>query len=182
MIFSSTKLPGAYLVELEPHGDTRGFFARTWCRREFEEHGLETELAQCSISYNTRRGTLRGMHWQTAPSEEAKLVRCTAGAIHDVIIDVRPDSPTYLQHLAVELTQGDRRALYVPRGVAHGFQTLTADCEVFYQMSEFFAPEQSRGIRWNDPQFGIIWPIPNPIILDRDNAYPDFVPDYAVSR
>jgi dTDP-4-dehydrorhamnose 3,5-epimerase len=175
MIFSPTKLHGSHIVEIEPYRDTRGFFARTWCRREFEEHGLRTELAQCSMSYNARRGTLRGMHWQAAPFEEAKLVRCTAGAIHDVIVDLRPRSPTYMQYVAVELTQGDRRALYVPPGVAHGFQTLTDDCEVLYQMSEFFAPEHARGVRWNDPAFGIEWPIPDPIILDRDNTYADYV-------
>jgi dTDP-4-dehydrorhamnose 3,5-epimerase len=181
MIFSPTALPGAYVVELEPHRDARGFFARTWCRREFAEHGLDAHLAQCSMSYNARRGTLRGMHWQTPPNEEAKLVRCTAGAIHDVILDLRPESPTYLKHVAVELSREDHRALYVPRGCAHGFQTLTDDSEVFYQISEFFAPEHARGIRWNDPAFGIEWPIPDPIILDRDNSYPDFVPEYVVT-
>jgi dTDP-4-dehydrorhamnose 3,5-epimerase len=182
MIFSATSLPGAYVVELEPQRDMRGFFARTWCKREFEEHGLDAELAQCSMSYNARRGTLRGMHWQTPPSEEAKLVRCTAGAIYDVIIDLRAESPAYLKHVGVELSQGDRRALYVPRGFAHGLQTLADDSEVFYQISEFFAPEHTRGIRWNDPTFGIEWPIPDPILLDRDNSYPDFAPDYVVSR
>src|SRR2546423_13104039 len=141
MIFSRTALTGAYIIELQPRSDVRGFFARTWCQREFEEHGLETKLAQCSMSYNARRGTLRGMHWRTPPREEAKLVRCTAGAIYDVIIDLRPESPTYLQHLGIELSQGDRRALYVPRGFAHGLQTLQDDTEVFYQISEFFAPE-----------------------------------------
>jgi dTDP-4-dehydrorhamnose 3,5-epimerase len=182
VIFSAASLPGAYVIELEPHRDSRGFFARTWCRREFEEHGLDADLAQCSMSYNARRGTLRGLHWQAAPKEEAKLVRCTTGAIYDVIIDLRPESPTYLKHFGVELTQGDRRALYIPRGFAHGLQTLTDETEVFYQISEFFAPEHARGIRWNDPAFGIEWPIPDPIILDRDNSYPDFLPEYAVSR
>lgn len=175
MIFSPTALHGAYVVEVEPHRDLRGFFARTWCRREFEEHGLIAELAQCSMSCNARRGTLRGMHWQVAPNEEAKLVRCTTGAIHDVIIDLRLHSPTYLKHEAVELTQGNRRALYVPPGVAHGFQTLMDDCEILYQMSDFFDPQLARGVRWNDPAFGIEWPIPDPIILDRDNTYPDYV-------
>jgi dTDP-4-dehydrorhamnose 3,5-epimerase len=182
MIFSPTSLAGAYVVELEPHRDVRGFFARTWCRREFQEHGLDAELAQCSISYNPRRGTLRGMHWQTPPSEEAKLVRCTTGAIYDVIIDLRPESPTYLKHVGVELSQGDRRALYVPRGFAHGLQTLKDDSEVLYQISEFFAPEHTRGIRWNDPTFGIEWPISDPIILERDNSYPDFAPEHVVSH
>ena len=175
MKFSPTTLDGAYIVELEPHRDHRGFFARTWCRDEFEQHGLDGDLAQCSISFNPRRGTLRGMHWQCAPREEVKLVRCTTGAIYDVIIDLRPTSPTYLRYLAVELTRSDRRALYVPRGFAHGFQTLSDDCEVLYQMSECFAPEHARGARWNDPAFAIEWPIPDPIILDRDNTYPDYV-------
>ncbi|HEY8176279.1 MAG TPA: dTDP-4-dehydrorhamnose 3,5-epimerase family protein [Gemmatimonadaceae bacterium] len=175
MIFSPTEVDGAYVVEIEPQRDVRGFFARTWCRREFEEHGLKGELAQCSMSYNARRGTLRGMHWQAAPSEEAKLVRCTSGAVHDVIIDLRPDSPSFLKHAAVVLTQGDRRALYVPPGVAHGFQTLADDSELLYQMSDFFSPEHVRGVRWNDPAFGLEWPIPDPIILDRDNSYADYL-------
>ena len=175
MKFSPTALDGAYVVEPERLSDKRGFFARTWCRDEFRARGLESDLAQCSLSFNERRGTLRGMHWQCAPREEAKLVRCTAGAIYDVIIDLRPASPTYLRHVAVELTQSDRRALYVPPGCAHGFQTLTDECEVLYQMSECFAPVHARGARWNDPAFGIAWPIPDPIILERDNTYPDYV-------
>ncbi|HKW09672.1 MAG TPA: dTDP-4-dehydrorhamnose 3,5-epimerase family protein, partial [Gemmatimonadaceae bacterium] len=137
---------------------------------------LETRLVQCSVSFNTRRGTLRGMHFQVAPFEEAKLVRCTMGAIHDVVIDVRPGSPTHLRHFAVELSASNRRALYIPPGFAHGFQTLADDTEVFYQMSEFFAPECSRGIRWNDPRFAIEWPIAEPIIIDRDATYVDYVP------
>jgi dTDP-4-dehydrorhamnose 3,5-epimerase len=175
MKFSPTALDGAYVVELERHSDMRGFFARTWCRDEFQARGLESDLAQCSISFNERRGTLRGMHWQCAPREEAKLVRCTTGAIYDVIIDLRPASPTYLRHVGVELTQSDRRALYVPPGFAHGFQTLADASEVFYQMSECFAAEHARGARWNDPVFGIEWPIPDPIVLERDNTYPDYV-------
>lgn len=176
MRFTPTPLDGAFLIELEPHCDARGFFARTWCQREFEEHGLEARLVQCSMSHNLNRGTLRGMHYQVKPHEEAKLVRCTAGAIHDVIVDVRAESRTYLQHIAVELSAANRRALYIPRGFAHGFQTLSDDCEVFYQMSEYFAPEAARGFRWNDPLFGIEWPIIDPIIIDRDNSYPDYVP------
>jgi dTDP-4-dehydrorhamnose 3,5-epimerase len=176
MRFTPTDLDGAFLVELEPRCDARGFFARTWCQREFEEHGLESRLVQCSMSHNLHRGTLRGMHYQVQPHEETKLVRCTAGAIHDVIVDVRPESRTYLQHIAVELSAANRRALYIPRGFAHGFQTLTDDCEVFYQMSEFFSSEAARGFRWNDPLFGIEWPVPDPIILDRDNSYADYVP------
>jgi dTDP-4-dehydrorhamnose 3,5-epimerase len=176
MRFTATGLDGAVLVEMEPRCDARGFFARTWCQREFEEQGLETRLVQCNMSHNIQRGTLRGMHYQVKPHEETKLVRCTAGAIHDVIVDVRPESPTYLRHVAVELTAANRRALYIPRGFAHGFQTLTDDCEVFYQMSEFFAPDSARGFRWNDPLFGIEWPVADPIILDRDNSYSDYVP------
>lgn len=175
MRFTPTSLEGAFVVELEPHCDHRGFFARTWCQREFEEHGLDAQLVQCSVSYNERRGTLRGMHYQQPPHEEAKLVRCTAGAIHDVIVDVRPASPTYLRFIAVELSAANRRALYVPRGFAHGFQTLTDRCEVFYQMSAFFAPESARGFRWNDPLFAIEWPIDNPILVERDATYPDYV-------
>lgn len=176
MRFTPVGLDGAFLVEMEPRCDARGFFARTWCQREFEAQGLESRLVQCSMSHNLYRGTLRGMHYQAAPHEETKLVRCTAGAIYDVIIDLRPESPTYLRHIAVELSGANRRALYIPRGFAHGFQTLTDDCEVFYQMSEFFAPESARGFRWNDPLFGIEWPVADPIILDRDNSYPDYAP------
>ena len=176
MKFLPTGFDGLHVVELEPRCDMRGFFARTWCEREFENARLETRLVQCSVSFNTRRGTLRGMHFQVAPFEEAKLVRCTMGAIHDVVIDVRPGSPTHLRHFAVELSASNRRALYIPPGFAHGFQTLADDTEVFYQMSEFFAPECSRGIRWNDPRFAIEWPIAEPIIIDRDATYVDYVP------
>lgn len=176
MKFLPTGFGDLHVVELEPRCDMRGFFARTWCEREFEDAGLETRLVQCSVSFNMRRGTLRGMHFQVAPFEETKLVRCTAGAILDVVIDVRPDSPTHLRHFAVELSASDRRALYIPPGFAHGFQTLADDTEVFYQMSEFFAPECARGIRWNDPRFAIEWPIAEPIIIDRDATYADYDP------
>lgn len=174
MIFTELPLRGAYLIEPEPLDDERGFFARTWCRREFEARGLETVVAQSSISYNRRRGTLRGMHFQVAPHEETKIVRCTRGAIHDVIIDLRIDSPTFMKHVAVELSAENRAMLYVPKGFAHGFQTLTDDTEIFYQISEFHSPEHARGVRWNDPIFGIRWPIDDPIILGRDDSYPDF--------
>lgn len=176
MKFLPTGFDGLHVVEIEPHCDRRGFFARTWCAREFETAGLETRLVQCSVSFNLRRGTLRGMHFQVAPAEEVKLVRCTSGSIHDVVIDVRPESPTYLHHFAVELSAENRRALYIPGGFAHGFQTLADRTEVFYQMSEFFAPECARGIRWNDPRFSIEWPISDPIIIDRDASYADYVP------
>jgi dTDP-4-dehydrorhamnose 3,5-epimerase len=174
VIFTPLTVHGAFLVAPEPRVDTRGFFARTWCAEEFARHGLEATIAQCSISRSHRKGTLRGMHYQTAPHEEAKLVRCIRGAIHDVIIDIRPSSPTYLRHHAVELSAHNRLSLYVPRGVAHGFQTLEDDTEVGYQMSVAHAPDHASGVRWNDPSFGITWPIVPPIILERDSAYPDF--------
>ena len=174
MIFTRTRLTGACLIDLERREDERGFFARSWCRREFEEHGLNHHLVQCNISFNRTRGTLRGMHYQAKPHEEAKVVRCTRGAIYDVIIDLRPDSPTYLQWLAAELNEENRRMLYVPEGFAHGFQTLTEATEVFYQMSEVHRPGSSRGVRWNDPTFGISWPEAERIISLRDRSYPDF--------
>lgn len=177
MRFLPTGFADLHIVEIEPHCDARGFFARTWCQREFEAAGLVSRLVQCSMSRNTRRGTLRGMHYQLAPFAEVKLVRCTAGAIRDVVIDLRSGSETYLQHFAIELTAANRHALYIPAGFAHGFQTLADESEVFYQMSEFFAPGAARGIRWNDPRFAIEWPIPDPIILDRDESYPNYVPD-----
>jgi len=180
VIFTETALPGAYVIDLEPLADERGFFARVWCAREFGARGLESRFVQSSISVNTRRGTLRGMHYQAPPHAEAKLVQCTRGAVFDVIIDLRPDSPTFGQHVALELTAASRRMLYIPAGVAHGFQTLADDTEVCYHMSEFYAPEAARGVRWNDPAFGIRWPIPDPIILDRDRTYPDWRrPEYA---
>lgn len=176
MRFLPTGFADLHIVEIEPHCDARGFFARTWCQREYEEAGLVSRLVQCSMSHNIRRGTLRGMHYQLPPFAEVKLVRCTAGAIQDVVIDLRPGSETYLRHFAIELTASNRRALYIPVGFAHGFQTLADETEVFYQMSEFFAPEAARGIRWNDPRFAIKWPMSDPIILDRDESYPDYVP------
>lgn len=176
MIFNETKLPGAFEIQLERKADDRGWFARTWCAREFADHGLGTALAQCNISFNAHAGTLRGMHWQAAPHQEAKLVRCTAGSIFDVIIDLRPESPAYLQHIGVELTAGHGNMLYVPEGFAHGFLTLEPASEVFYQMSEFYAPEAARGLRHDDPLFGIVWPAPVAVIAERDASYPDFVP------
>ena len=176
MLFHPTKLGDAYVIEIERHVDERGFFARAWCQQEFEARGLNPRLAQCNISYNSRRGTLRGMHYQLAPHAEAKLVRCTRGAIYDVIVDLRPASPTYLQHVGEALTSDDRRMLYVPGGFAHGFLTLADDTEVFYQMSEFYAPDAGRGARWDDPAFAISWPIPVSVISPRDAAYLDFAP------
>jgi dTDP-4-dehydrorhamnose 3,5-epimerase len=176
VIFVPTALPGAFIVELERREDERGFFARTWCRDEFAKMGLNAELTQCNVSYNRRRGTLRGMHWQAAPWAEAKLVRCTRGSIWDAIVDLRPDSPTYARHVSVELTAQSGRALYVPEGLAHGFMTLEDECEVFYQMTQVYEPSAARGARWNDPAFGIDWPLADPIIHPRDASYPDFVP------
>lgn len=175
MIFRPTELPDAYLIEIEPRFDERGFFARAWCQEEFMAHGLNPRLVQCNISYNRVAGTLRGMHYQVAPSAEAKLVRCTSGAIYDVIIDMRPSSPTYLRHMGATLSAENRTMLYVPEGFAHGFLTLADDTEVFYQMSEFYAPEYARGARWNDPQFGIVWPGDVHCISERDATYPDFI-------
>jgi dTDP-4-dehydrorhamnose 3,5-epimerase len=175
MIFRETGLAGAFLVELEPRADDRGFFARSWCQKEFSEHGLNPRLVQCNISFSQKRGTLRGMHFQQAPHEEAKLVRCTRGAVFDVIIDLRQDSPTFKKHFAARLDSENRHMLFVPEDFAHGFQTLADDTEVFYQMSDFYEPKAARaGIRWDDPVFGIRWPIADPILNDRDRTFPDF--------
>jgi dTDP-4-dehydrorhamnose 3,5-epimerase len=170
--FIPTKIAGAFQIEPERLGDERGFFARTWCQKEFETHGLESRLVQCSVSFSPQRGTLRGVHYQAAPHGEAKLVRCTRGAIYDVIVDLRPDSPTARAWVAVELTAENRLALYIPPGLAHGFLTLSDDCEVFYQMSEFFHEPSARGVRWNDPAFGIEWPAKPTLISQRDASYP----------
>ena len=176
MIFTGTILKGAMLVDLEKHEDERGFFARTWCCREFEAQGLNPGLAQCNISFNPHKGTLRGMHFQVKPHEEAKLVRCARGSLFDAIIDLRPESPTYKKHLGVVLTADNRRMLYVPEGFAHGFLTLEDATEVFYQISECYEPESQRGVRWNDPAFGIDWPTEPKLISGRDRGYPDFDP------
>ena len=176
MIFTVTPI-GAVLIEPERLADDRGFFARSFCMREFESHGLNPCVAQCNISFNPKRGTVRGMHFQRPPHAEAKLVRCTMGAIHDVIIDLRADSPTFLRHVAVELSAENRRMLYVPEGFAHGYQTLTDASEVFYQMSAAYAPSHGRGVRFDDPIFGIVWPpVAERIVNERDRTYPDFVP------
>jgi dTDP-4-dehydrorhamnose 3,5-epimerase len=174
LIFTETKLPGAFVIEPEMHEDHRGFFARTFCQREFEAHGLNPQVVQCNISFNRFKGSLRGMHFQAAPYSEAKLVRCTAGSIYDVIIDLRPSSTAFKEHAAVELSARNRKMLYIPEGFAHGFQTLEDDTEVFYQMSQFYSPEHSRGVRWDDPAFGISWPPGERIIIERDRTYPDF--------
>jgi dTDP-4-dehydrorhamnose 3,5-epimerase len=174
--FTRCHVPGAYVVDLEPIEDERGFFARIWCRQEFQALGLTADFEQASISMNRMKGTLRGMHQQVAPYEEVKLVRCTRGAIYDVIVDLRVDSPSYCQWFAVELTADNRKMVYVPAGVAHGFQTLTDQSEVLYQISEGYRPELARGVRWNDPAFRIEWPIPNPIVSARDRNFSDFSP------
>ena len=174
MIFNETKLPGVFEVHLEPNTDERGFFARSWCVKEFASHGLNSRLVQCNVSFNTRRGTLRGIHYQAAPHGEAKLVHCTKGAIYDVVVDLRPHSPTYKRWIGVVLSAENRGMLYMPEGCGHGFLTLRDETEVYYQMSEFYHPESAHGIRWNDPAFSIIWPEQVEVISERDRIYPDF--------
>jgi dTDP-4-dehydrorhamnose 3,5-epimerase len=175
VIFSETKLPGAFVIDLERRVDDRGFFARAWCAREFADHGLSTEVVQCNVSHNERRGTLRGLHYQVAPHEEVKLVRCTRGALWDVIVDLRSASATYKHWLGVELTAENGRLLYVPPGFAHGYQTLEPDTEAYYQVSAYYAPEAERGARWDDPAFGITWPDPDGAFLsEKDATWPDF--------
>ena len=176
MVFKELKLKGAYIIELELMEDERGFFARSFCQRQFEKLGLNLSIAQCNVSSNRKKGTLRGMHYQAAPHQEAKLVSCLRGSMYDVIIDLRPDSPTYRTWMAVELSAKNYKTLYVPESFAHGFQTLEDDTVVFYQMSEFYYPECSRGIRWNDPSFGIDWPVPDTILSERDRSHPVFAP------
>jgi dTDP-4-dehydrorhamnose 3,5-epimerase len=165
-------LAGAYIVDLTPKSDFRGFFARTFCAREFEAHGLPPTVAQCNVAFNHYRGTIRGMHYQVGPSRETKLVRCTRGAILDVIVDLRPGSPTYLRHVAVELTDVNRRALYVPEFFAHGYPTLTNGAEVTYLMGDFYEPGRDRGLRYDDPRLGIAWPLEASVISKRDATWP----------
>jgi dTDP-4-dehydrorhamnose 3,5-epimerase len=174
MIFRETKLAGVFEVYPDPIPDERGFFARTWCHKEFAAHGLNTRLAQCSLSFNTRKGTLRGIHFQAPPHAEAKLVRCTKGAIYDVVVDLRLGSPTFMGWIAAVLTAANRLTLYVPEGCGHGFLTLEDETEVFYQMSEFYDAESARGVRWDDPAFQIAWPERVEVISKRDRTYPNF--------
>jgi dTDP-4-dehydrorhamnose 3,5-epimerase len=174
MIFTETRLSGAFLLDLEPREDPRGFFARTFCRNEFEAHGLKPDMVQCNLSWNHHAGTLRGMHYQLAPAAETKLIRCTRGAIYDVIVDLRPESPTYLQHIGVELTADNRRQLYVPELFAHGYLTLQPGSEVAYQVGEFYTPGFERGIRWDDPALAIDWPAPVEVISDKDASWPAY--------
>ena len=171
MNFTETKLKGAFIIELDHKTDRRGFFARTFCMNEFIEHGLKPTVAQCNLSFNYKKGTLRGMHYQVAPATENKLIRCTQGAIYDVIVDMRPDSPTYLSHFGVELSADNRRALYVPEMFAHGYQTLTTETEVVYQVSEFYTPGYERGLRYDDPVLDIEWPLPVSEISEKDATW-----------
>ena len=174
MIFEKTNLRDAYLIEVEKRSDQRGFFARMWCRKEFEEHGLASQVVQTNISYNIKKGTIRGMHFQIDPYQETKLVRCTRGAIYDVIIDLRPDSPTYGEWTGVELSADNYRMFFVPKNFAHGFQTLIDDTEVTYQVTEFYTPGAERGLRYDDPVFAIVWPLPVSVISDKDKSWPAF--------
>lgn len=174
MRFIPLELKAAYVIEFEPINDHRGFFARTFCQKEFQEKGLVSNFVQCNIAWNKAKGTLRGMHWQAAPHCEVKLVRCDRGAIYDVIIDLRPELATYCKWVAVELTSDNKKMLYVPEGFAHGYQTLEPDTEVSYLVSSFYTPEAQRGVRWNDPAFGISWPISEPVLSEKDRSHPDF--------
>jgi dTDP-4-dehydrorhamnose 3,5-epimerase len=174
MIFTETKLDGAFLIDIEERTDERGFFARSWCQKEFEQHGLVPRVVQANISFNHKKGTVRGMHYQASPYEETKLVRCTRGAIYDVIVDLRKGSPTYCQWLSAELTADNRRMLFVPEGYAHGFQTLTDATEVCYQVSQFYTPGAERGARFNDPAFSIRWPLDVTVISEKDANWADF--------
>jgi dTDP-4-dehydrorhamnose 3,5-epimerase len=172
--FEETKISGVFEIQLDPRPDERGFFARTWCKEEFRDQGLSASLVQCSVSLSTRKGTLRGMHYQAAPFPETKVVRCTQGAIYDVVLDLRPQSVTFKDWIAVLLTAENRNMVYVPAGCAHGFLTLKDETEVFYQMSEFYNPESARGVRWDDAAFRIVWPEKVEVISDRDRTYPNF--------
>lgn len=174
MLFTETKLKGAFVLVPERREDNRGFFARTFCQREFEAHGLNPVVVQCNIAYNNKKGTLRGMHFQNPPFQEAKLVRCTKGAILDVILDLRPNSPTYKRWASAELSEDNHKMLYIPEGFAHGYQTLTETTEIIYQVSQFYAPESASGVRHNDPAFGIDWPLEVSAISELDKSWPDY--------
>ena len=172
MIFEAAPLEGAYVIKPELRGDARGFFARLFCQNEFAEHGLETNFVQINNSLSADKGTLRGMHYQISPNQEVKVVRCISGALYDVIVDVRPESPTYLQHFGAELSAENRHMMYVPRGFAHGFITLLPDTEAFYLVSAFYAPDSERGLRWDDPALGIQWPLEPAVLSDKDKGHP----------
>lgn len=174
MKFQETELQGVWLVDLDRREDNRGFFARTYCEKEFAAHGLTTRFVQCNLSSNRRRGTLRGMHFQNEPKPEIKLVRCVRGSVYDVVADLRRDSSTYQKWIGVELSAANGRALYIPAGIAHGFQTLEDETELYYHMGEFYDPSLAAGVRWNDPAFGFVWPLSDPILSEKDAAYPDY--------
>ncbi|MCB0209510.1 MAG: dTDP-4-dehydrorhamnose 3,5-epimerase [Anaerolineae bacterium] len=174
MIFTETSLKDAYIIDIQKFEDQRGFFARGWCQNEFEAHGLVPQVVQANISYNHHKGTLRGLHYQKAPYAETKLVRCVKGALYDVIIDLRPNSPTFKQWLGVELTADNYRMLYVPEGFAHGFQTLVDHTEAYYMVSQFYTPQAEGGLRYNDPSFAIDWPLDIEVISDKDSSWPDY--------
>lgn len=176
MTFHQTKLPGVFEIRPEPKSDERGFFARSWCQKEFESQGLNPKLVQCNISFNVRKGTLRGVHYQTAPYAETKIVRCTRGTIYDVVVDLRPQSPTFKHWIALVLSDTNRNMVYIPEGCAHGFLTLEDETEVFYQMSEVYNAQSARGVRWDDPAFQIVWPARVEVISERDRTYPNFEP------
>lgn len=178
MKFMETPLKGAFIIEIEPRGDERGFFARAFCQRELTAAGLNPEIVQINNSFSRHAGTLRGIHYQLAPKAEDKIVRCIRGALYDAIVDLRPDSPTFLQHYGVELTAENRRALYVPKGFGHAFLTLVDDTETLYMVTEYYAPDRERGLRFNDPKLGIPWPIPPTVVSDKDCAWPEYSPDY----
>jgi dTDP-4-dehydrorhamnose 3,5-epimerase len=177
-----TAIPGARAVELERHFDVRGFFARTWCREVFAREGIDVDMVQASVSHNRRRGTVRGLHFAWPPSHEAKLVRCERGQVLDVIVDLRPDSPAFLHHVAVTLDGEHGNALYIPPGVAHGFQTLAEDCTVLYMMTDVYRPDLADGVRFDDPAFGVSWPLPVSSIIERDRRYPNFDPQIHAAR
>lgn len=174
MLFRETAIPGAFLIDLEPRRDERGFFARAWCEEELAAHGLCTRVVQCNIGHSEHAGTIRGLHWQRDPHAEVKVVRCTQGVIFDVIVDVRTESPTFGRHVATELSAANHQLLYIPAGVAHGYQTLTDRAEIFYQASEFFVPQSSMGLRYDDPALGIVWPREVSVVAPRDLTWPDF--------
>ena len=177
MIFTETKLRGAYLIEVQKNEDHRGFFGRAWCGKEFEAHGLTAKIAQINTSRTKKKGTIRGMHFQVAPYGEAKFIRCTKGRIYDVIIDLRPESPTFTQWIGNELSEDNYRMVYAPEYFAHGFVSLEDECEVYYPVTEFYTPQAERGIRWNDPAFNIKWPVPIEIFTEKDMSHPDFTVD-----
>jgi dTDP-4-dehydrorhamnose 3,5-epimerase len=178
MRFSETELAGAFVIDLERREDERGFFARAWCEEEFAAQGLDTRVSQCNVSFNERRGTLRGLHYQVPPHAEVKIIRCTSGAVYDVIVDLRPESSSYTRWIGVELTAENRRMLYIPEGFAHGYVTLEDETETYYQVSAPYAPQAERGARWDDPAFGIEWPEADELVIsEKDRNWPDFRPE-----